>query len=344
MDRFAPCWERSFRSPLRKTRPSVLRHLAPSLSHIGINLKTNIDLLVSQEIIAPVTEPTEWCAPIVVTPKKNSDRICMCVDLSKLNKFVRRERYPSTTPAGAVADIAQAKAKYFIVFDALKGYHQCPLDEASQNLTTFITLFGRFKYLRAPYGISSINEHYNRRIDEAFVGMHNFRKIVDDKVIFDEDKSEHIKHVPQFLHRCEEKNITLNSDKFRFCQTEITFAGFELSTEGYTISKDITDAIKKFPTPSSRTDLRSFFGLVNQLASSTNELATVLAPLHPLLSTHNDFTWTPIHEEAFTHAKKILVTAPTLAYFDFLKETRLHTDASTIGIGFVLMQRPKGSP
>ena len=166
----------------------------------------------------------------------------MCVDLSKLNKFVRRERYPSTTPAEAVADIAQAKAKYFTVFDALKGYHQCPLDEASQNLTTFITPFGRFKYLRAPYGISSISEHNNRRMDEAFVGMHNFRKIVDDVVIFDEDKSEHIKHVQQFLHHCEEKNITLNSDKFRFCQTETTFAGFELSADGYTISKDITDA------------------------------------------------------------------------------------------------------
>lgn len=67
--------------------------------------------------------------------------------------------------------------------------------------------------------------------------------------------------------------------------------GFELNPDGYTVSKDITDAISKFPTPSSRTDLRSFFGLINQLASSTNELATVLAPLRPLLSTRNDFVW-----------------------------------------------------
>ena len=44
-------------------------------------LMKEIDLLVSQGIISPVTEPTEWCAPIVVTPKKNSDRIRMCVDL-----------------------------------------------------------------------------------------------------------------------------------------------------------------------------------------------------------------------------------------------------------------------
>ncbi len=131
------------------------------------------DLLVDQKIIAPVTEPSDWCAPhpIVVA---NSDKIRMCVDLSKLNKYVRRERYPSTTP---VADIIQTQAKLFTVLDALKGYHQCPLDEESQNLTTFITPFG---YLRAPYGISSISEHYNRRMDEALAGMQNFRKIVDD--------------------------------------------------------------------------------------------------------------------------------------------------------------------
>ncbi len=38
---------------------------------------------------------------------------------------VRWEHYPSVTPAGAVADIQQAT--HFTVFDALKGYHQCPL-------------------------------------------------------------------------------------------------------------------------------------------------------------------------------------------------------------------------
>ena len=232
-------------------------------------LKKEIDLLLTQGIITPVTEPTEWCAPIVVTPKKDSDRIRMCVDLSKLNKYVRPEQYPSTTPPEAVADIAQTKARYFMVFDTLKGYHQCPLDEESQMLTTFITPFGQFKYLRAPYRISSISEHYNRHMDEAFTDMHNFRKMVDDVVVFDEDKLQHIEHVRQFLRRCEEKGISLNRDKLKFCLMEVPFAGFNLSPGGYAISSDITDVISKFPTPSSRTDLKSFFGLTNQLSSST---------------------------------------------------------------------------
>ena len=85
----------------------------------------------------------------------------MCVDLSHLNKYVRHERYQCPTPAQAVADIAAKNARVFTRFDVLKGYYQYPLDAGSQLLATLITPFGRFKYLRALYGIASISEHYN---------------------------------------------------------------------------------------------------------------------------------------------------------------------------------------
>ena len=154
-------------------------------------LKKELDLLQQQGIITPVTEATEWCAPIVVTPKKDTDSIRICVDLSRLNHYVRRERYQSPTPAEAVADIAAEEAKFFTVLDARKGYHQCPLDEGSQSLTTFITPFGHYKYCRAPYGLSSIAEHYNRRMAEAFEGLSDFRRVVDDIVIYDRQDNPH---------------------------------------------------------------------------------------------------------------------------------------------------------
>ena len=175
-------------------------------------LKAELVLLQEQNIIAPVTEPTEWCAPIVVTTKKGTDKTRMCVDLSHLNKFVKRERYQCPSPAQAVADITTENAKVFTKLDALKGYHQCPLDDESQLLTTFITPFGRFKYLRAPYGISSISEHYNRRMDEVFTGLSGYRRIVDDIIIYDSDATQHEAHVRQFLQRCIEHKITLNQD------------------------------------------------------------------------------------------------------------------------------------
>ena len=42
-------------------------------------------------VIVRVEQPTDWCAPMVVVPKK--DDISICVDLTKLNESVRRERH-----------------------------------------------------------------------------------------------------------------------------------------------------------------------------------------------------------------------------------------------------------
>ena len=106
-------------------------------------LKAELELLQRQNIVTPITEATEWCAPIVITSKKNSDTIRMCIDLSHLNRYVRREQYQSPTPAEAITDIAATNAKYFTVLDAMKGYHHCPLDADSQLLTTFFTPFER---------------------------------------------------------------------------------------------------------------------------------------------------------------------------------------------------------
>ena len=196
----------------------------------------------------------------------------------------------------------------------MKGYHQCPLDDESQLLTTFIIPFGRFKYLRAPYGIASISEHYNRRMDEAFAGLTGNHRIMDDIIIYDSEIMEHADHIRQFLQRCTEKHITLNVIKWKFAQPQVDFAGFTVAADGYHIDQSITEAIAKFPTPTTSTDLRLFIGLANQLSVSTSTLAGLLAPLRPLLSTENEFVWSSELHQAFTKAKQSLTSAPTLSF------------------------------
>ena len=208
----------------------------------------------------------------------------------------------------------------------------------SQELTTFITPYGRFQFLRAPYGISSISEHYNRRMAEAFEGLPGYRRIVDDVVIYSDADKSHADHVRRFLQRCAEQKISLNPEKFEYGQEQDKFAGFILSNKGYQIDPEIVRAIAEFPSPSDCTELRSFCGLVNQLTSFTDKLSTILEPLRQLLSTKVD--WDAKLEHAFRLAKKALVSAPVFAYFDVSKPTWLYTDASRLhGLGFVLMQQ-----
>ena len=276
-------------------------------------LKAELELLQEQGIIAPVTEPTNWCFPIVVTPKKDSEKIRICVDFTRLNKFAKREKYQSATPAQAVADITAQNATIFTKFDAVKGYHKCPLEEESQILMTFITPFSKFKFLCAPYGISSISEHHNRRMDEAFSGLTGYC-IIDNIVIYDSDPNQHTDHVQQFLQRCAERNITLNPDKWEFAKEHVSFAELKLSTKGYSIDESITTAITQFPSPVNRTNLCAFVGLANQLSTSTSALADFLTPLRPLLSTNNEFIWTSEHNTAFTTAKTARPYQPPRPY------------------------------
>ena len=43
-------------------------------------------------VIAKVNEPTAWCAGMVVVPKSNG-KVRICVDLTRVNQSVCRERH-----------------------------------------------------------------------------------------------------------------------------------------------------------------------------------------------------------------------------------------------------------
>ena len=47
------------------------------------------------------------------------------------------------------------------------------------------------------------SKHDNRRMDEAFSGLANYRKVVDGALVFDCDFNVHVDRVTQFLKRCE---------------------------------------------------------------------------------------------------------------------------------------------
>ena len=102
--------------------------------------------------IRRVKDPTDWCAGMVVVPK-SEERVRICVDLTKLNESMRRERHPLPPVEQTLAQLAEARV--FSKLDANSGFWQIPLVEESTPLTTFITPFGQFFFNRLPFGITS---------------------------------------------------------------------------------------------------------------------------------------------------------------------------------------------
>ena len=185
-------------------------------------VKKKLDELVDKKITIPVTDPSHWAAPLVVMHKPDSS-IRVYVVLTKLNHHVQRPTHPTRTPRDAVAEI-DGQARFFSTFDATNGYFQIPLDPNSQHLTTFMTPWGRYKFLRAPMGLCSSGDEYNRRADMAFAQVTNTVRVVDDILRFDSNFVDHVKGVRAVLTAARNAGITLSPKKFKFAQQTVQWA------------------------------------------------------------------------------------------------------------------------
>ncbi|KAK3855471.1 hypothetical protein Pcinc_038132 [Petrolisthes cinctipes] len=106
-------------------------------------IKQQLDDLLDKGIIEKVDYPTSWCHPIVPVPKKPSG-VRLCVDLTRLNRYVKRPVYPVRSPHDAIASVGP-EAAWFTTLDAKMGYFQIKIAEEDQDLTCFITPWGSWK-------------------------------------------------------------------------------------------------------------------------------------------------------------------------------------------------------
>ena len=152
--------------------------------------------------------------------------------------------------------------------------------QSDRHLTTFITPFGRYRYMRAPQGFVSSGDGYNRRFDAILTDFARKERIVDDTIHYDEDLEDHWWRTIDFLNIVDSAGVVLNADKFQFAQREVDFAGFRITDNKIDPLPKYFSAIRDFPKPKSTTDIRSWFGLVNQVTNYA-QLRETMVPFRP---------------------------------------------------------------
>ncbi|XP_026016758.1 uncharacterized protein K02A2.6-like [Astatotilapia calliptera] len=236
-------------------------------------VEKEIKRMLKLGIIEEVTEPTDWCAPMVPAPKRNKDEVRVCVDLKRLNKGVKRERYILPTLDDITPKLAGAKV--FSTLDASSGFWQIPLDPSCQKLTTFITPMGRFCFRRLPFGITSAPEIFQRLMSTLLKGLEGTVVVMDDILVFGANKEEHDQRLGAVLQTIKASGLKLNRSKCHFGKNELQFFGHIISADGVKPDDGKVEAIAKMPSPTNVEQLRQVLGLINYVGKEC--LASVWA-------------------------------------------------------------------
>lgn len=298
-------------------------------------VETELERMGNLGIIRAISEPTLWCAPMVPVVKRNG-RIRICVDLKRLNESVKREMQMLPT----IDDILHklSGSTVFTKLDASAGFWQIPLDRNSAKYTTFITPFGRYCFLRLPFGITSAPEIFQRKMEEILKDLSGVHVIMDDILIHGANDADHDTRLAAALTKIKKSGLKLNKEKCLFRQNELQFLGHTIGIDGVKPDPEKTRAILELKAPTNVTELRQFLGIVNYLGRFLPNLSQVTQPLNELRKNDRAWIWDSAQQEAFIKVKDMITSTPVLAFYQLGKPTLVSADASSYGIGGVIMQ------
>ena len=300
-------------------------------------LKRELDSLVEQNILAKTEEPTDWVNSLVCVTKKNGD-IRICLDPKDLNKAIRRPHYVTPTIDDVLSKLNGAN--HFTLIDARCGYWNIKLDQQSAMYTTFNTPFGRYRFLRLPFGLVCAQDVFQRMVDQTFGDLPGVTGIADDIIVFGhkEDHSDHDENLQRVMERAKQTGIRFNPDKCRVGQTEIPFFGYIISETGIKSDPEKVRAIEKMDPSGSLKDLQTFLGMVQFISRFLPNLASSAAVLWDLTKSTSEFQWGPEHQQAVNNIKTQITKTTTLRYYDSKKPVTIQVDASQRGLGATLLQ------
>ncbi|XP_045134079.1 uncharacterized protein LOC123517739 [Portunus trituberculatus] len=323
------------------TTNRIQARLYPVPIHLRPHFDEEVDSLLEQGIIQLSSSP--HCSPVVMV-RKSDGSYRMAIDYRKLNSVTVFHAEPS---CNMEEDLHMfAGAKYFSEIDLCKAYYQIPLTDRAKPLTAFPTHRGLMEFCRLPFGLVTACATYVRLMRLVLAGLPNISFYFDNIFVHSSDWPQHISALRATLERLRSHNLTAKPSKCRFGVHSIHYLGFVLDGEQLRPQNSKMEALCRITPPLSKKALRSFLGMIAFYRMFIPQASDYTGPLSDLLKkgVREPLAWDETALSCFNHLKQVLSSTPVLQVPDCGSPFILRSDASSHGLGSVLLQYHQGVP
>ena len=130
--------------------------------------------------------------------RKPDGRTRLCIDFRKLNSVTVADPYYMPRIDETVDKLGEAK--FLSKIDLAKGFYQIQVDPRDIPKTAFVTPFGKFEFLRMPFGLQNAPTTFQRAMENILSELYEFSTpYIDDVVIYSLSWEDHLIHIDRVL-------------------------------------------------------------------------------------------------------------------------------------------------
>ena len=302
--------------------------------HLVDSVRGEILKLQEQGIVVASTSP--WGSPVVPVPKKDGS-VRICIDYRKLNEVTESDPFYMVTMEEIIARVGGSKV--ISKLDLAKGFYQIEVDVESRQKTAFITPFGKFEFLRMPFGLKNAPAIFQRTMEAVLIDCYEFSApYIDDIVVFSADGHSHAQHLRLVFSALEKQGLTIKLSKCEFGKKRLEYLGHVIGGGELAVTAHRAAAMAEYRLPKTKRQLRSFLGAASycrRFVQGFAKLSSVLSPATSKIAP-SVVGWTEVRLEAFQAIKVCLTNICVLTVPSLEDVFSIHSDASGAGIGATL--------
>jgi hypothetical protein len=306
----------------------------------------------------------QWLFKALLVPKSYQETVCniedfvwrFCVNYIPLNGVTQIIAYPIPRCDSAVYNEFGIGA-WMWMFDSPMGFHQLAVALASRKKLAFQGVDGiKWTYTVMPFGptngpatfINFIHDLDSVWKEEAHLNGISIDDDTNTKIIVDDIVSwaQHLEYALVYmrcqLKVCQAYCLSLTLRKSHFFPKRFEFVGIEVCDDSNCPAQSKFMLLKTWPAPEFVRDIAKFIGFAQFYSRFIPNFEMRAAPLRALIK--GEYTdpiadhWTPQAESAWNDLKEAILSDPCIQRFDYRKLVVLHTDFSSFGFGYVLLQ------